>query len=146
MVRIILRVIFILSVSFNIAFVIHQLGHDSGSENIQLNLSDEQHEAVNGIHLKLHKENEVIKEEIRECQTEMINALKEEKVNREKVAKCIEKISVLQKKIQMNTIDEIIQVKKNLDTHQCNCLIEGINLRLSQVSKACDKECCRPKK
>jgi Spy/CpxP family protein refolding chaperone len=146
MARIILRMVFILSISFNIAFVIHLLGHTSDRENIQLNMTDRQTEAVTKIHMKLHKENEGIKKEIRECQIELINALKADKVNREIVGKCIEKISILQKKIQQNTIDEIIQVKQYLNDHQCGCLIDGLNLRLSQVSKPCDKECCRPKK
>ncbi len=146
MARIILRVVFILSISFNIAFVIHLLRHTSFKDNIQLNMTNKQTEAVNRIHIKLHEENEGIKKEIRECQIELINALKADKVNREIVGKCIEKISILQKKIQQNTIDEIIQVKKYLNDHQCGCLIDGLNMGLSQASKPCDKECCRPKK
>ena len=66
MVRIILRVIFILSISFNIAFVIHLLGHSPDQKNMQLNLTEEQREVVNRIHLNLHKENEGIKKEIRD--------------------------------------------------------------------------------
>ena len=112
MARIILRVIFILSISFNIAFFIHLLGHTPGQKNIQLNMTEEQREVESRIHLKMHKENEGIKKKIRECQTQMIDALKAVKVDRDKIIKCSTKISNLQRQIQLNTVDEIIQVKK----------------------------------
>lgn len=146
MARIILRVVFILSISFNIAFLVYILTLPAGQANINLNMTDNQREAVNRIHLKLHKENEGIKKEIRERQIELINALKAEKVNREIVGKCIEKINILQKKIQQNTIDEIIQVKIYLNDHQCDCLIDGLNMKISRASIPCDRECCKPKK
>lgn len=135
-----------LSISFNIAFVTYLQVKSSDKENIQLNMTDKQREVVNRIHLKSHKENEGVKEKIRQCQKELINALTAEKVNRETVSKCIDKISNLQKKIQQNTVDEIIQVKRHLDNHQCNCLVNGLNMKFSQASKPCDRECCKPKK
>lgn len=145
MVRIILRLIFILSISFNIAFILHLLGHSPDQKNIQLNMTEKQREYVNRIHLKVHKDNKEIKDRIRQCQKDLMKALKEEELNHEQVSKCIDEINNLQKKIQLNTIEEIIQVKKVLNKHQCDCLIDGLNQRLSQVSKPCDRECCQPK-
>lgn len=146
MARIILRAMFILSISLNIAWVAFMFSHPSEKGEIQLNLTDQQKKKVNKIHMEIHRENESVKAKIIEHQKDLLYALKEKEIDREKVGKCLDQISSLQKKIQQNTVKEIIQIKKYLDSDQCDCLLKGLGKKLSQVSKPCDKECCRPKK
>ena len=117
MFRIILGTAFILSLSFNIAFLIHMFTahpvHSETAENhVNLNLSEQQKKLMEPIRLKMHKENEAVKKQIVKCQEKLMAALKTEPVDKEAINQCIEHISDLQKKIQLNTIEEIIQVKK----------------------------------
>ena len=146
MMRGIIRVFFILSISLNIAFAVYLFSSATTKENNNLQLTAPQIKVVKEIRQNVHQENEKIKKEIIQCQKDMLVALKKEKVNKETISQCIDKISNLQKKIQLNTIDEILQVKEKLNQHQCNCLIDDLGTKLSQTSKGCSKECCNPTK
>ncbi len=147
MAKVILRVLFILSVSLNIAFAIHLLTVrpvEPEEKGIDLNLSETQQGQLKGIHLKIHHENEALRKKIAECQKRVMTALKSERVDKEKINLCLERISALQKKIQKNTVEEIIQVKQVLDPHQCNCLFEGLDVKVHH--NPCTRECCNLQK
>lgn len=145
MARVILRVLFVLSLSLNIAFTIHLFTArpaESKEQKPALNLSANQEKQLSGIRLKIHKENEEIRKKIAECHKKVMAALKSETVDREQINHCIERISAMQKRIQQNTVEEILEMKKMLTPHQCNCLMEGLDAELHH--KACTKECCSP--
>jgi len=149
--KIIPGIIFVLSLSFNTAFLIRMLtahpAHSETAENyLNLNLSEQQKKQMEPIRLKMHKENEAVKKQIAQCQEKLLTALKTEPVDKKAINQCIENISDLQKKIQLNTIEEIIQVKKYMNTEQCNCLIDGLGVALNQTAKACNCPHCRAHK
>jgi Spy/CpxP family protein refolding chaperone len=146
--KIILGILFILSISFNAAFLINlltaQTTHTETSENpLNLNLTEQQEKQVETVRAKMHRENQAIKKQIAQCQEDLINALKQEPVDRTTINDFLENISALQKKIQQNTIEEIIQVKKYMNPEQCNCLIEGLGTAMANTSKPCNCPYCQ---
>lgn len=144
MARIILRVLFVFSISFNVVFAVLLLTESTEAKPAALNLSGDQQTAVNQMHANIHKENEKIKQKIYQCQEKLVKVLKENPVNMEDVESCISEINDLQKEIQLNTVKEIIQVKQHLNTEQCNCLLESLNQKMCDSSKPCQKKCCNP--
>lgn len=146
--KIITRLIFILSISINIAFGINIFmtnGKSDQQKQLPLNLTDTQKSQLEKIRLKNHQKNEHMKKKISAYQERMIAALHSETVDREEINHCIDGISAIQKEIQQNTINEILQIKKHLDPQQCNCLVDNINTQMKQGSKPCTMECCKPK-
>jgi Spy/CpxP family protein refolding chaperone len=146
--KIILGILFILSISFNAAFLINLLNaqttHTETSENpLNLNLTEQQEKQVETVRVKMHRENQAIKKQIAQYQEDLLKALKQEPVDRAVINGCIENISSLQKKIQQNTIEEIIQIKKYMNPDQCNCLIEGLGTAMADTSKPCNCPYCQ---
>lgn len=146
--KLIFRFIFILSILLNLSMAVHFFKSNSSSKSTEfaLNLTKQQKEKMTKIRLVSHKKNEQIKILIKRCQEKMIADLKAEEVNKEKVFAHIRDINTLQEKIQQNTIEEILQVKKFLNHHQCECLLDGLNAKFSAATKICSKECCHPEK
>jgi Spy/CpxP family protein refolding chaperone len=146
--RLFLRIIFILSLSFNAAFLIQLLSparahSEAVGEPAALNLSDRQKQRIGPVRMELHKENEAIKQQIVRHQQELLAVLKKEPIDRAEANRCIDKINGLQKKIQQNTVEEIIRIRQYMTDHQCNCLIDGIGAAMQQKSQPCNGDCCR---
>ena len=146
--KIIPGILFILSISFNVAFLINLLtartSHTETSKNqMNLNLTEQQEKQMEAIRVKMHRENQAIKKQIAQCQEDLLKALKQEPVDKAAINGCIENISRLQKKIQQNTIEEIIQIKKYMNPEQCNCLMEGLWTAMADTSKPCDCPYCQ---
>jgi Spy/CpxP family protein refolding chaperone len=148
--KIIFGIIFILSLSFNAAYLIHLFtvhGH-TGTSNKQMNLklTELQKKAIEPVRARIHRENEAIKKQIAQCQEKLLVALKSEPVDKNAINNCLENISNLQKKIQQNTIEEIIHIRENMNPEQCNCLIEGLGSALTHSSKPCNCPYCQSHK
>jgi len=145
--KIIFGLIFVISLSINAAFLIHQFTvHASRAETpvnqMSMELTEQQKKQMEPIRLKIHKDNEAIKKEIIQCQEKLLAALKNEPVNKASVYQCIDNINDLQKKIQKNTVDEIIQIRKYMNPDQCNCLIEGLGAAMHQTTQPCNCPYC----
>ncbi len=145
--KFIFGLILVLSLSFNAAFLIHQFKvHPSNAETpvnqVPLDLTDQQKKQMEPIRLKIHKDNETIKKQIHQYQEKLLTALKNEPVDKKAVYQCIDNINDLQKKIQKNTVEEIIQVRKYMNPDQCNCLIEGLGTAMQQTTKPCNCPYC----
>ena len=145
--HIILILIGLLSISFNAAFIIHLFtshpGNTEASINpMPLNLTEQQKKQIEPLRLKIHKDNEAIKAEIRQCQGKLMAALKTHPVDKQAIYQCIDNISNLQKKIQQNTIEEIIQVTQFMNPEQCTCLMEELSKSLHQEVKPCTCPSC----
>lgn len=141
-------IIFILSLSFNAAFLIYLFTaqpEPPGSE-VNLNLTEQQKKQMAPIQAKIHSENEVIKTQIAKCREELLAALKTEPIDRTAVNTCIEDINNLQKKIQHNTIEEIILIRKYMNPDQCNCLMEGLGAAMNNTLPTCNCPHCRARK
>jgi Spy/CpxP family protein refolding chaperone len=148
--KIIFTIVFIVSLSFNAAFIIHLItAHPAHSTSqgtqMKLDLTHEQKKQIEPIRARMHRENEAIKKQIAQCQEKLLAALNADPVDKDAVNKCIESISNWQKKIQQNTIEEIIQVRKHMNPEQCNCLMHGLGTAMNQSSKPCNCPHCRAK-
>jgi len=151
MIKKILGTIFVLSISFNAAVIMHMTTSHSRAEasnrNIELNLSGHQKKIMEPIRIKMHRENEAIKKQITQCQEKLLAALKTDPVDKDAINGCLENISSLQKKVQQNTIKEIIQIRKFMNPEQCNCLIDSLGAVMNHTSKSCNCPYCKiPKK
>lgn len=146
--KIVPGIIFILSISFNVAFIIHlaTARSSAGAGQIELDLSEQQKKLLEPVRMEMHRENESIKKQISRCQEKLLAALKNEPVDKNTINQCIENISGLQKQIQENTIEEIIRVKKYMNPDQCNCLIDGMGAALNQNAPPCNCPHCRSHK
>ena len=148
MARIALRGLFVVSLAFNAAFALHLItasprGAGSPSE---INLTAEQEKQMRDIRMQIHRENEPIKEEIRLCQEKLMAALRAEQVDLTAADSCIESIGRLQKKIQENSVRELVELKKILSPEQCDCLLEEITSHLNRSTAPCSKPCCNPER
>lgn len=144
----IIKIIFILSISLNIALAIHLFtpGTQAGEDQpLPLNLTETQKKQMSQIHLEKHSDNETLKRNIAKCQRKMVGMLKAQNINKEEIYQCIDKISALQKDLQLNTVDTIIRMKKVLDKKQCSCLMDGLNSEMVKSSPECTNQCCKPK-
>ncbi|MCP5104041.1 MAG: periplasmic heavy metal sensor [bacterium] len=141
--KIIFGIIFILSLSVNAAFLIQFFTAEAETPARQLNLTEEQKKQMEPIQVKMHRENEAIKTKISQCQEKLLAALKADPVDRTAINSFIENISRLQKKIQQNTIEEIIQIRNYMNPEQCNCLIDNLGAALDNTSKPCNCPSCR---
>jgi Spy/CpxP family protein refolding chaperone len=145
--KIVFGLIFVLSLSFNAALLIHQFtaqpSHaETPSNQMPLDLTEQQKKQMEPIRLKIHKDNEAIKKEILQCQEKLLTALKTEPVDKQAIHRCIDNISHLQKKIQKNTVEEIIEIRKYMNPDQCNCLMEGLGAAMHQTTKPCNCPYC----
>ena len=144
--RIVWRIVVVLSISLNLAFIGSILfpGSTDGERGAQLKLSQQQKQQVMQIQQTIHKKNEVIKKKIGSCQKDLLAALNQEKIDKDKINECIEDISAMQKEIQLNAVDQIVQMRRHLDKDQCDCLMEELHAKMAQENRPCDKACCRP--
>jgi Spy/CpxP family protein refolding chaperone len=149
--KIIFGLIFIISLSFNAAFLIHRFTvHSSHAETLEnqmpMELTEQQKKQMEPIRLKIHQDNEAIKKQIRQCQEKLLTALKNEPVDKQAIYQCIDNINNLQKKIQKNTVEEIIRIRKYMNPDQCNCLIKGLGAAMQQTVKPCNCPHCQSHK
>lgn len=146
----ILRIVFILSLSFNAAFTIHFFlpagtGNQESSQPMALNLSEQQKKQMTPVHEKIHKKNEALKKKILSEQEKLLTALKQDPVNRDEVNHCIDEINGFQKQLQKNTVEEILHMRQYMTDHQCNCLIDGIGAAMQNRTHTCTADCCTTK-
>jgi Spy/CpxP family protein refolding chaperone len=148
--KIIFGIIFTLSLSFNAAYLIHLFTvhgrADASNKQMSLKLTGPQKKAIEPVRARIHRENEAIKKQISQCQEKLLAALKSDPVDKNAINNCLENISSLQKKIQQNTIEEIIHIREHMNPEQCNCLIEGLGSAMAQSSKPCNCPYCQSHK
>ncbi len=152
--RTIIRVVFILSISFNAAFLIHLFTtkaqtrpfgpEGSAIGHLSLDLTETQKKQIAPVQLAMQRQNETIKKQITGHQGVLLEALKEKDVDRGEVNRCINNISDLQKKLQLNTVEEIIRVREYMNTDQCNCLIGCLEASMDGKGGKCTGSCCNP--
>ncbi|MCP5050700.1 MAG: periplasmic heavy metal sensor [bacterium] len=149
--RMILKIIFILSLSFNAAFLIHLFTRPaetqtapSPSGHLYLELTDQQKKQIAPVQQAMQRQNETIKKQVAQYQGQLLEALKKEPVDRTEVSRCINQINGLQKQIQLNTVEEIIRIREYMNPEQCNCLIGCLGASMEGSSHTCDSSCCSP--
>jgi Spy/CpxP family protein refolding chaperone len=149
--KFIFGLVFVLSLSLNAAFLIHlftvHLSHtEKPTGQMPMELTEQQKKQIEPIRLKIHQDNDTIKKQIHQCQEKLLTALKNEPVDKQAIYQCIDNINNLQKKIQKNTVEEIIEIRKYMNPDQCNCLIKGLGAAMQQTVKPCSCPNCQSHK
>lgn len=158
--RTLLRIVFILSISFNAAFVLHlvkmnaesqpasEASQQTGSTIVSMNLglTPSQMEKIRPVQNAMRKQNDRIKNEINGCRGKLLNALKQQEIDRSAVNAYIDQLSGLQNQLQKNTVEEIIQVREYMNDFQCNCLIGCLEASMDGKGGQCTGSCCNPDK
>ncbi|MCK4765700.1 MAG: periplasmic heavy metal sensor [Candidatus Aminicenantes bacterium] len=144
--KIILRLLFILSLSFNIAFTAHLFLSPKKSpardESIkELNLTKEQQEKIRSASAAIDRENRELSAKVAECREELLKVLQAREVDKEKASQCIKDISVLQQQIQENTIKKILISKQHLSHEQCRCFMDNIGKKMHVHPDCCPHDC-----
>jgi len=144
--KIALRLLFILSISFNLAF----LGHlvfapkkiEAGDDLLrELHLSTEQIKKIRTASEFIDRENRELTKKIAACQQKLIRSLQAPQVDREKSFQCIKEINTLQQKIQENTIHKILICKEHLTSDQCSCLMDNMCKKMYVHPEHCKNHC-----
>jgi Spy/CpxP family protein refolding chaperone len=148
--KIALRLLFILSVSFNLAFLGNLLIGPEKSEardNFlnEIRLSKEQAEKIRAASGSIDSENRELTAKIAKCQQNLIQWLQEPQVDKEKAFQCIRDINALQHKIQENTIKKILVCKEHLSGDQCSCLMDNMCKKMNVHPDFCKKQCNKKK-
>jgi len=148
--KIALRLLFILSLSFNAAFLGHLLikpekGEARDNFLNELQLSKEQAEKIHAASEFIDRENRELTAEITKCRQILIQSLQETQVDKEKAFRCIKDINALQQKIQENTIKKILICKEHLTHDQCSCLMDNMCKKIHVNPDQCKKHCGKKK-
>jgi len=139
----ILPLIFIFSFIFNVVAVVYLLPGRPGKDPAHSHSYHLDHTQK----MKIHKEsrgfiveNEQLEKELGKCRQELFNLLNSENIDRTKIEECISTISQIQKKIQLNTVEQLLIYKKHMDEEQCRCFLQefGENMK---VLHTCDENC-----
>lgn len=146
MAKIALRLLFILSISFNLAFLGHLLFAPEKSEarnNFlnELQLSKEQAQKIHADSEFIDRENRELTAKIANCRQDLIQSLQEPQVDKEKAFQCIKDINALQQKIQENTIKKILICKEHLNNDQCSCLMDNMCKKMHVHPAHCKNHC-----
>mgnify|MGYP001044551497 CR=1 FL=1 len=144
--KIVLRILFILSISFNLAFLGHQLlapQKSAAQDSLmkELHLSHEQAKNIRSASETIDRENAELKAKVVKCREELVNVLQAPAVDKEKAYRCIEGINVLQRTIQENTLKKILIYKEHLSQDQCSCLMDNMCKKMHINPEHCRKHC-----
>lgn len=156
--------LFILSLSFNAAFLIYLLfgqggnpgysghrGYSGGAAapgNVAaVVLSPEQMQQIQPLRLRYEKSSRELRRQMAAFREKMMGALKQEPADRGTVMECIAAISALQEKVQVNAAEEILALKKHMTPQQCDCMVDGLSSAIREGAAApCAGDCCNPGK
>ncbi len=142
----ILFFIFLFSFILNIVLVVNILssGPESFTEKSlfskKISLSSEQKKKIEEESSLIKEENEKLEIKLSECRKDLYEVLDSDTVDKSKVAKCIDDINKIQKKIQMNTIDHLLIYKKHLSKEQCDCFLSDFGDKMN-LEHNCDENC-----
>ncbi len=133
---------FLFSFIFNIVFILH-LRSDRHTDNKKLpafHLNDFQKKKINEESSEIINDNIKLENELAKCRQDLYNLLNSEDNDKVKIEECINTISNIQKKIQLNTIDQLLIYKKHMDKEQCKCFLKEFGKNMN-VHHKCDENC-----
>lgn len=133
---------FLFSFIFNIIFILH-LRSDRHSDNNSMpafQLNDFQKKKITEESSEIIGENTKLENELAKCRQELYNLLNSDETDKKEIEKCIVTISDIQKKIQMNTVDQLLIYKKHMTKEQCKCFLKEFGENMN-VHHQCDENC-----
>lgn len=139
----IIPLVFIFSLVFNAVAVIYLLPSKKSVEPEHAHtyrLNEAQRVKISKESGKFRVENQQLEKELEKCRRDLYNLLNSKENDRKEIEECIATISNIQKKIQMNTVEQLLIYKKHLDEDQCRCFLQEFGNQLN-VHHQCDENC-----
>ena len=131
--KIALRVIFLISLSLNLAFLaLHLPGRTAKTASFapEMQLSAAQVQQLQAVRGKTTPQYTALRERLAERQAQLINLLNTPQIDRPAVEECLAGINDLQSRLQKLAVEEIMQCKGVLDHKQCRCMLEASARRM----------------
>jgi len=135
--------LFLFSFIFNVIAVVYLLSTRTDSEPVQahsFHLNESQKQKIKNESSDILQENVKLEGELEKCRQDLYNLLNSEDNDRTKIEECISTISNIQKKIQMNTVEQLLIYKKHMDEEQCKCFLKEFGENMN-VHHQCDENC-----
>ena len=135
--------VFLFSLIFNVVFIVHTLSdRHSGVENTSPGfvLDESQKEKITEESAGILEENVKFEGELKKCRQDLYNLLNSEVPDKKEIEKCITTINEIQKKIQMNTVEQLLIYKKHMTEDQCKCFLKEFGDKMN-VHHQCDENC-----
>ncbi len=135
--------VFLFSLIFNVVFIVHMFSdRHSGSEGTSPGfvLDDSQKKKITEESAGILDENVKLEGELEKCRQDLYNLLDSKVTDRTEIDKCITAINDIQKKIQLNTVDQLLIYKKNMTKEQCKCLLKEFGDKMN-VHHQCSENC-----
>ena len=126
--------VFLFSLVFNVVFILDLLsdkhfGKAAASGSVEL--SAPQKKSIQYESAGLESENASLEKELEVCRRDLYSLLESRDTDRAKIRDCIETINEIQKKIQLNTIDQLLIYKKHMTPEQCRCFFRDFGQNLN---------------
>jgi len=141
-------ILFLFSLVFNVLAVVYLLSNRSDDKRVHahsFHLNESQKEKINKESEGILHENVKLESELEKCRQDLYNLLNSEENDRSKIEECINTISDIQKKIQLNTVDQLLIYKKHMNEEQCKCFLTEFGENMN-VNHKCDENCSCNKK
>jgi len=134
-------ILFLFSFIFNVIAVVYLLSTRTDSDPAHsFFLNESQKQKINKESGDILQENVKLEGELEKCRQDLYNLLNSEDNDRTKIEGCISTISDIQKKIQMNTVEQLLIYKKHMDEEQCRCFLKEFGENMN-VHHECDENC-----
>lgn len=130
---------------FNVIFIIHLLSYKhSGSDNTApaFLLNDSQKKKIEEESSGLLNENVKLENGLERCRQDLYNLLNSKETDRKEIEKCITTINDIQKKIQMNTVEQLLIYKKHMTDEQCKCFLKEFGENMNITHKCDENSSC----
>ncbi len=141
--RKILFAVFLFSLIFNIVFVIDLMSDrhlGKAKDGNKIVLTDQQKKKISEESEVILNDNIKLEAELKKCRLDLYNLLNSEQPDKSKIENCINTISEIQKKIQMNTVEQLLIYKKHMNKEQCKCFLKEFGEKMD-VHHKCDENC-----
>ena len=134
-------VLFLFSLTFNVVFIFHLLSDRHSSGNSTANaflLDDSQKKKIAEESSGILSENVKLENGLERCRQDLYNLLNSEETDKKEIEKCITTINDIQKKIQMNTVEQLLIYKKHMTDEQCKCFLKEFGENMN-ITHKCDE-------
>ncbi|MEN8221805.1 MAG: hypothetical protein ABFR36_00990 [Acidobacteriota bacterium] len=134
---------FLFSFIFNVVAVVYLLSLRKIENNEKVHtfqLNESQKHKITRESEGILNENIKLENELERCRQDLYNLLNSENNDRAKIEECITTISDIQKKIQLNTVEQLLIYKKHMNKEQCKCFLKEFGENMN-VHHKCDENC-----
>jgi hypothetical protein len=147
--RLIPRLLFLLSLAFNAAFLVYLLTGTRPPATANManlpRLTAESRQQMRLLRRELQPQYARLQNRLTEVQTQLLTALRADPVDTKEVDACLQNISAVQLEWQQVTVAEILQCKHFLSSRDCACLLERLGTGMGVPAAGCENKAHCPR-